>query len=422
QFPDKTDASDELKQVRATIASLYFDLYEKAFFESMHATIIPPVVKMFFYFSYLDEDLCEMEHVQELYSIASLLDEQDHPRIFTFYHWLTAIYQGKAEPCMNEFEVDYTTYIQQLKATHKIDAREAADRLADTNEKVRYELQNMFPSVMKITFGSVSSYCPVLSEHLIAKELGHSQMTTDKIDQAIQNIRTLDPTAYYQETMYENTAYDIQKEVIHLEYIPNVILLPSMGIRGVLWQDIEGRKRSSSARIMVPIFYLLDVNSLFTRITGEYRWQICKRIQGSRWNSVADPSLTSEYCDYIQFYRKNKDLSAEVKERIKTALARARNNYRECFIQDYIEYIDYESKGSPRLNKVARKILLTYCPFPQAINKNLAVNPLYTDLLSKQDLKRKQKAHRLTVLERKIAQSGHALPDELIAEQEFYNL
>ena len=39
-----------------------------------------------------------------------------------------------------------------------------------------------------------------------------------------------------------------------------------------------------------------------------------------RWNDITEPSLTSEYCDYIQFYRKNHDLSAEAKEKIKNAL------------------------------------------------------------------------------------------------------
>ena len=29
------------------------------------------------------------------------------------------------------------------------------------------------------------------------------------------------------------------KETIHLEYLPDIILMPNVGIRGVMWQEIE---------------------------------------------------------------------------------------------------------------------------------------------------------------------------------------
>ena len=62
---------------------------------------------------------------------------------------------------------------------------------------------------------------------------------------------------------------------------------------------------------------------------------MCKRIQGSRWNDISDSSLTSEYFDYIQFYRKNHDLSADAKERIKNRLQKAKNSYKEMYDNDY---------------------------------------------------------------------------------------
>ncbi len=147
----------------------------------------------------------------------------------------------------------------------------------------------------------------------------------------------------------------------------------------------------------------------------------CKRIQGSRWNDLSDLSLTSEYCDYIQFYRKNIELSVDAKEHIKNSLARNRNNYRDCFVQDYLEYMQYESKGSPRLNKVARRILATYCPFQKEISDTLVNNPLYSQLLQKLSMKQKQKLHRLDSLRKKILQTGKEIPQEIMNEIDFYN-
>ena len=92
---------------------------------------------------------------------------------------------------------------------------------------------------------------------------------------------------------------------------------------------------------------------------------------------MSDRSLTSEYFDYIQFYRKNHDLSQDAKESIKTGLRKARGSFKEMFIRDYISYVLFESAGSPRLTKPARSILFTYCTFSKEIRDRLNTNPIY---------------------------------------------
>ena len=57
-------------------------------------------------------------------------------------------------------------------------------------------------------------------------------------------------------------------------------------------------------------------------------------------------SLTSEYSDYLQFYRKNRDLSEEKKDKIKLQIQKGRNNSSEIFVIDYEAWINYESKGA----------------------------------------------------------------------------
>ena len=151
-------------------------------------------------------------------------------------------------------------------------------------------------------------------------------------------------------------------------------------------------------------------------MTGEFRWEMCKRIQGGRWNDVSEASLTSEYFDYIQFYKKNSELSKDAKEKLQNSLARAKNSFREMFVRDYITWILYEGSGSARLNKVARKILFTYCPFPASMDSTLEQNPMYSELLSRQKILTAQRVHKLEILRQRLRNSGTGVPDCL--EQE----
>ncbi|MBP3265573.1 MAG: cyclic nucleotide-binding domain-containing protein, partial [Clostridiales bacterium] len=150
--------------------------------------------------------------------------------------------------------------------------------------------------------------------------------------------------------------------------------------------------------------------------TGDFRWELCKRIQGARWNDVSDHSLTSDYFDYVQFYRKNRDLSPEIKEKIKSSLQRAKNSFKEMFIRDYTLWVMYEGNGSPRLNKVARQIMYTYCPFDSVLAAKNKVNPIYTEIIERSDIKKAQRLHRLETLEKKVVASGQTVPETLKTE------
>ncbi|MDE7015694.1 MAG: cyclic nucleotide-binding domain-containing protein, partial [Kineothrix sp.] len=153
--------------------------------------------------------------------------------------------------------------------------------------------------------------------------------------------------------------------------------------------------------------------------TGEFRWEMCRRIQGPRWNVPSEPSLTSEYFDYIQFYKKNHELTADAKEKIKSAMQKAKNSYKEMFINDYITWILFEGAGSPRLNKVARTIISTYCPFSKEIRDRLGGNPMYKEILEKYELKNSQKLHHMEALCQKIERSQIPLPEELLIQKKY---
>lgn len=421
KLSDKNASDDACRKLRLTISKLFYKVYSQAFMKSLSDSNIPKIVKMFFNFGYVDETLAGMENATYLYSIVDSLPSDPSRGVYTAYEWLKEVYEGHKAPCRNEFDNDYAAYVHELKVTGKITAAEEAPMLANRSKQVQFELDNMFQSVNKMTFGRISIFCPVFSESNVLKDLSESLVSADKVKASFERICSTDYSAYYRDTMYSNPEIGVAKESVSVEILPDVILMPNVGVRGVMWQEIEGRKRTTPARIMVSLFQMEDLSNILVRLTGEYRWEMCKRIQGARWNDVSEPSLTSEYFDYIQFYKKNRELSADAKEKVKLSMQKAKNSFKEMFIRDYESWIIYEGAGSPRLNKVARTILFAHCPFSKEIREKLKANPLYKEMMDRYGVKQSQKIHHMDNLIQKIKNSGAEVPNE-ITEQRAYLL
>ena len=419
KLSDKNNSDDSSRKLRLNITKLFYQIYEKAFMKSLNDFDIPKVLKMFFNFGYVDEHLAGMENAAYLYSIVDKLPTDPSRKVYTIYEWLHAIHDGKKAPSRNEFDTDYQAYVHEQKISGKITAADEATMLKDTNKQVLFELQNMFQTVNKITFGRISSFCPVFSEHNVLKELDKALVSADNVEAAFKNIRSVDFSAYYREVIYTNPALGIGKEYVNVEILPDLILMPNVGVRGVMWQEIEGRKRTTPSRMMISLFQMEDLTNILVRLTGDYRWEMCKRIQGARWNDISEASLTSEYFDYIQFYKKNRDLSADAKDKIKLNMQKAKNSFKEMFIRDYESWVLYEGAGSPRLNKIARAILFTYCPFSKEIRDKLKMNPLYKETMERYDIKLGQRIHHYNNLFQKLKNIGAEIPPEIQAQRDY---
>lgn len=416
---DKNSTDEAAMHLRKALTQAFYVLYPILFEKTLTAEQIPVPVKMFLYFGYVDENLAGAENSAILYQLARDMTDNSRLGIYSFYDWLKAIYDGKKEPSRNEFEEDYTDYVHKQKISGNITDAEAAALEKNPLSRVAFELRNMFPSVNRVTFGRITTYCPLFTEDNVVKDLLGSYVDSSKLCKALELIRSVDYSAFYRESLdYENMD-ELGKQIIHLEYLPDIILMPNVGLRGVMWQEIEGKKRNSPGRMLFSIFHLEDINTTLIRLTGEFRWELCKRIQGYRWNDVSERSLTSEYCDYIQFYRKNHELSNDAKEKIKNSLQKAKNSFREMFVRDYVLWVLFERNGSPRLNKIARKILFHYCPFPADLSAKLAQNPLFSELLERQKIVNGQKLHTIDVLEQRLKKNGSPIPDTLVTERAY---
>lgn len=419
KLSDKTSTEDDARSLRLALSKAFYEIYADVFRMSLQEYKPPTIIKMFLNFGYVDEELAGAENANYIYNLAGSFNGDKEHGIYTSYEWLKSIYNLEKDPSRNEFDMDYLAKLHELKVQGKITADDEVRLAKDPDERLNFELENMFPMVNKVTFGRLSIFCPVFSEHNIIKPLSSCLVSPDAIAETINRIKSVDYGAFYRETLYTNEAAGIPKETVAVEVMPDIILTPNIGTRAVMWQEIEGRKRTTPARFVISIFHQEELITSFTRLVGEFRWELCKRIQGARWNDVTDKSLTSEYFDYVQFYRKNNDLSQEAKEKIKTSLVKAKNSFKEMFVRDYITWVIYEGSGSPRLNKIARGIMCTYCPFSYELRKKMAANPLFKEMFDHFDVKLAQKLHHLDNVIQKLNSSGVPVPEEIITHRRF---
>lgn len=419
KLQNKNSTDDTARVLRHELTSLFYQVYVAAFQVSIRDRKVPTLIKMFFNFGYVDEELAGVKNAIYLYQLAKNMPTAPDKGVYAMYDWLVAIYTGRKEPSRNEFDMDYSDYLREQKRMGHISEAQEKALIHDNASRVMYELENVFPSVNKISFGRPSTFCPVFSKHNALKTLDTVLVTEEKVTAVIDEIRRTDYGAFYRETMLSEPDKGIPREIIQVEVLPDVILTPNMGTRGVMWQEVEGKKRNTPARMFCSVFEMEDLTLTIIRMTAEFRWEMCKRIQGGRWNDVSERSLTSEYCDYAQFYKKNKELSADTKERIKAQMLKARNNYKEMFVGDYITWVRYESGGSPRLNKPVRNIMFTYCPFPKAVTAKLAINPLYKDFIDRHTIRRSQMIHHAENVCKKLQNTGKPIPEDYQKYKQF---
>jgi hypothetical protein len=91
-------------------------------------------------------------------------------------------------------------------------------------------------------------------------------------------------------------------------------------------------------------------------------------------------------------------------------------------IIEAILWMKYESQGSFRLNKVARDILVRYCPFAKDIRQGLATNPQYQNAFHRLDAENRKKLQRFRSVYDKYEAAGGEITPELKENLRFYQM
>lgn len=419
--PDRLSVEDDVKKAKRTITPLIFKLYLSCYRKIKEGLIAPPkAVQLFMNYGFLDERLLDTEHLEFLCSIEP--EKNEGPcKVVTMMEWLDMIYEGQREPSKNEFDEDYAENLRSRRKQGEISEKEQKVLLNDRNKRVEYEVLNMMMSNMRTVYGQPSSYMPILYKEAIFGYLDKILVTKKKINESVKELVKIDYSVFYREVIYSNTDLKIINETVLKNVYPDIILMPLFGNSASMWQEIGSKNKGTPGRFCFPIMTSTNIDELMVKMFGRFRWELCRCIQGMAWNDVKVRSLTSEYMDYIQFYRKNRDLSDDAREKIKLQIQKARNNSRETFLIDYEAWVKSEANGSIKMNKVARELLATYCPFEKGLRMKLNAQRPY-ELAQARSIRNAQKKKQEFELKiRALQKTTSSIPDEIMNTYKFYS-
>lgn len=377
-LPDLLSTDKETYALRKKISADFYEIYYKVFIKAMEdESTLTPILEMFLNFGFMDASFIGEDRVRELYDLCAHLDICHSRHVYTIYEWLKQIYKGKKETSKNEYDANYPAFLAEQYREKSITKEELEKRLKDPKLRVEFEIKNMFSMINKLTYGRVSTFCPILNGSDMINSIDKMLVTAEKLENAMNEVRMIDYSIFYREVPFSDKDHGIANDRIVKEVLPDIILMPNVGTKSMMWQETATTKTDTPGRFMFPIFTSVDLSDLMLIAMGRFHWEICRKIEGMRWNDLREKSLTAEYCNYLQFYKKNNELSPDAKEKVKNTMQNVKNNYREVFVKDYINWIKFEARGSYRLNKVARDILVRHIPFNKSIRDGLRTNPFY---------------------------------------------
>lgn len=418
-LPDRESTDDEYRKLRKSMADHFYSLYLAAYMATTKVTRIPKAVELLLDYGYVSERLLRDNQLVELLSIRRPT-EYGPCKVFTMREWLNAIYTGEKEPSRNDMGLDYAEYLREMKKTGDLSAEKEKELLSDGTKKVEFEIKNVLVPASRVVNGQLSIFTPVLHAEMFIGDIEKAYCSAVAINESFTFLTGIDFSVFYREALYVDAKAGIEREYEMKNVYPIFIQYPTVGQNVIMWQEITGRKRDTEGRFFTPSFAYVGMNDMMIKGFGQFRWALCKTIQGTNWNNIQVRSLTSEYSDYIQFYKKNHDLSDERKEKIKLQIQRGRNNLREVFTQDYEAWMKSEVNGSIKLNKIVREMLATYCPFSAQYKAALVRQPIYDEAFARNTRERNKKVHELELRYKALEAKGIKVPEPLTDTLEFY--
>ena len=418
QNANPIDPNSDFRKLRRQITTTFWKVWEKAIeLNRLKRGQVPKEVQLMLYYGFFDKDFIEETHARFIINRHTDNFKSKFPIIHAV-DWMQKIYDRIESPSIDELG---QSYFDRLKLDNKASWKkeEEIPKEIDTNKfRVQYEINGFLELNNRLTSGSPSSYLPFLNKYQLTSQIDKVFVSKELLNEKINQILNIDYTAFHREIIYNNESIGILKEFIQKQIYPYFIIIPSIGTKIMMWQELSGRNKSSHGRIVIPSFAIGDLTNMVLLAIAAFRWELTKSVMGADWNNMSLSSITSDYTDYIQFFKKNKDLSIEVKEKLSSEFKRFRSD-RDRFANDYLNWILYESKGAPKLNKVVRNIFYKHVPFSKAIRDNLSKQPAFIEIHNRFKNIRTAKYNQLETRYRKF---GELLVPELKENLEFYKV
>ena len=346
------------------------------------------------------------------------LDEASE-NIIPLYHWLKMILTNQEQPCRSELGINYEKAIRDRYKKMSRKEKEHWDGISKdqkAKDKVSYELNNAIRVIMGMA--NTSKAIPhTLLGGLFAKA-EHNFVSVSKLSKLIREIRKIDFSVFYRETVYHPN--NNSTEIINKEVEPYFILLPICGDKVVFWEEYCGNKKSTRGRIFVPIFFTGNLRASMIQALAAFRWELCRSTKGALWTDAVEGGLTGMFYDHVTFYKKNTKLSFEAKEKLGQLIRDNRKEPKRLFMYYYNLWIEYESKGIMKMDKICRQIFFKHLPFSSQIRDELNRIPIYHELINKYNNICQRNINRLEIRYKSRKNEQGELPKELLDNLSFY--
>ncbi len=369
-------AENEARKLRRHITQLYWDLYKQVFTRSKTESSIPKAAKLMLTFGFLDDQLLIPEHIVELNDLARIRERETDIPVVLEYEFLSKIYSGQEEPSITEMGLTYDAYLREMEKTSRKGKDELSSR-ADSNDmnvqKTLHEISQRLKTTAAVCSGSTVTAFPILTSETARGSLKSMYVSKSRLDSIVKKLIDIDFSLFYRETVLK---LDSSREIIQEEILPYFVLVPIIGKKTLLWQEISGNNKRSMGRFMVPILYNGDLEKSLMHSFACFRWELTKNIKGAMWADPIEGGITGEYFDYVNNFKKNSKLSPDMKEKIAMRFKSLRTN-RDRFADDYSMWVEYEREGIMKLNTVVREMFFKHIPFRKEVRDNLENMPAF---------------------------------------------
>lgn len=410
-------ADPDAESLRKKLTPMYWELYEICFLKQINTDLKSFIPGIMLHFGVVDETLLSEEDlkiIDEAYS-QMLYVEEPLPAM-TLPYFLEKIYTGDANPSINEMGEGFRETIKRQEKMSNKERESSAYIYQDTAEdKVRYEIRQVSIELSKILYGSKRKSLPILTSQVLGGGLSRMLFSPEACSEAGEKFHFRDFSLFYREVV---SKHRFGTDIVQKEVLPYFVVYPVAGNRMMMWQELDGTKKESPARFMIPLYFSEKIDEGIGNLLAQFRWELSRSVAGANWMDPVEGGLSGAYYDYIAFYRKNPKLSSAHKEKLKEFIKKTRSD-RDRFSSDYITWVLYEYEGKVRFNPVVREIFYRFVPFDTQAREQIAKKPLYADLETKLQNRRRKEILKLESRIKKFEKSGETLPREMEDYMEF---
>lgn len=406
-------ADRQIRRLKGALTELFFEVYGLVAGKVLQEKNPGRLYKMFLQFGFIDEGLAGKENTLILYEIVNQIQPEGEYAVYNGLTWLEKIRNREKEPSVNDFGLDYQDMFREKKKRGELRDEDKASYDEDLDGRMEHEIGSLFKMGQRMCCGRLNDFFPIFHQGMVIGDLSEALVTPRKIEDSMNRVLQVDFSALHRETVYRNPEKGIRQELIMQAVKPDFILMPIFGGEGVMWQSLSGKLMNSSGRFLFPIFSSLNLDELMIDTVANFRWELSRSLSAYSLSDNQEGSLVGDYSSYIQFYKKSRDLSSEAKDKLKVQIEKKRNNTADVFASDYLTWVQYESRGMLRMNKVAREILFKHCPFSKPIRDTLEKQPLFSQFIRQFENIRAGEARLLEARYAKLQRSGIELDPEL---------